>query len=175
MASKYNNNMFCYYTMFNNQRIQVIVHNPNTSNDTYKSSNNIYTSSNDIYTSSNLEPAITSNSRAAITSNLTSGNSTPDSRAAMTRISSGQNSPSQHFSHSPKILEGFSIIKDKIIDIVDNMVNDYSLPITIQDTQKSPHVLSIINNLLVDDIQTKTINEYWDVEAQEHIYEVKYN
>jgi hypothetical protein len=71
--------------------------------------------------------------------------------------------------------EAFTLIKGKVMDVVDNLVNDYSLPKTIQDTKKSPPLFAIINELLVDDTLTKTIKKYWDVEAQEEIYEVNYN
>ncbi len=148
MASAYGNNMFSYYTILNNQRIQVIVHHPDKFINNYKSGNS----------SPSSGVAMTRNSSIG---NFSSGSSTP---------TFGQNSP-----HSQQISEAFSVIKGKVLDVFDNLVNDYSLPKTIQDTQKSPPLFSIINELLIDDTQTKTIKKYFDVEAQEEIYEINYN
>jgi hypothetical protein len=143
MALSYSNNMFSYYTMLNNQRIQVIVHHPDKFINNYISTNSHSPSS------------------AAISRNSSSGSLS---------YGFGQSSP-----QSQQMSEAFSLIKGKVIDVFDNMVNDYSLPKTIQDIQKRPPLFAIINELLVDDTQTKTIKKYWDVEAQEEIYEVNYN
>ena len=148
MASAYCNNMFSYYTIFNNQRIQVIVHQPDKFINNYKSGNS----------SPSSGIAMTRNSSIG---NFSSGSSTP---------TNGQSSP-----HSLQMADAFSLIKGKVMDVVDTLVNDYSLPQTIQDTQKKPPLFAIINELLVDETQTKTIKKYWDVEAQEEIYEINYN
>jgi hypothetical protein len=148
MASAYSNNMFSYHTIFNDRRIQVIVHHPDKFINNYKSGNSSPFSG----------VAMTRNSSIG---NFSSGLSTP---------TIGQSSP-----HSQQMSEAFTLIKGKVMDVVDNLVNDYSLPKTIQDIQKSPPLFAIINELLVDETLTKTIKKYWDVEAQEEIYEVNYN
>jgi hypothetical protein len=160
MASAYGNNMFSYYTIFNNQRIQVIVHQPDKFINNYKSGNS----------SPSSGVAMTRNSSIG---NFSSGSSTPtlgQGSPGWSTPTLGQSSP-----HSQKMAEAFSIIKGKVLDAVDNLVNDYSLPKTIQDIQKSPPLFSIINDLLIDETQTKMIKKYFDVEAQEIIYEVNYN
>jgi hypothetical protein len=78
--------------------------------------------------------------------------------------------------HSPQLREAFSLIKGTVMNAVDNLVNDYSLPTTIHDIKKEKPLFQIINEILMeyssDEDSNKYIKKYWDVEAQEEIYEV---
>lgn len=152
MASAYNNNMCSYYTFLNNRRIQVIVHQPTDIMNKYKSE--------------------------------TSSPSSINNGVAMSRNSSGLSTPIASFAsnasnmspHSQQLTEAFSLIKGKVMNTVDNLVNDYSLPTTIHDIKKEKPLFQIINEILTeyssDEDSNKNIKKYWDVEAQEEIYEV---
>ena len=157
MASAYNNNMCSYYTFLNNKRIQVIVHQPTEIMNKYKSE---------------TSPPSSIGTGVAMSRNssgfFSSGLSTPIASFAS---NAGNMSP-----HSPQLTEAFSLIKGKVMNAVDNLVNDYSLPTTIHDIKKEKPLFQIINEILTeyssDEDSNKNIKKYWDVEAQEEIYEV---
>lgn len=149
MASAYNNNMCSYYTFLNNKRIQVIVHQPAEILNKYKSETS----------------SPSSIGSGGTISRNSSGLSTPIASNA------GNMSP-----HSQQLTEAFSLIKGKVMNAFDNLVNDYSLPTTIYDIKKEKPLFQIINEILTeyssDEDSNKNIKKYWDVEAQEEIYEV---
>lgn len=76
------------------------------------------------------------------------------------------------------IKDKLAYAKVQLFEFIDNFVNDYRLPTSVHDVKKESPLMKMVSQLLLEvdteqnEINNKNLKKYWDVEAQEEIYEI---